>query len=69
MHLHDAWVYIYIHDDDKSESIKSSQSSRLSVSSVESEDASEEEGPHDDDSVLVALGEQGILQKPSILCP
>ena len=39
------------------QSNKSSQSSRLSVSSVSVEDASEEEGPpDDDDSVLVALG-------------
>ena len=39
------------------QSNKSSQSSRLSVSSVSVEDASKEEGPpDDDDSVLVALG-------------
>ena len=39
------------------QSNKSSQSSRLSVSSVSVEDASEEEGPpDDDDSVFVAIG-------------
>ena len=40
----------------RSESNKSSQSSRLNVSSVESDDVSDEEGPQDDDSVLVGLG-------------
>ena len=40
----------------QSESNKSSQSSMLSVSSVESDDTSDEEGPQDDDSVLVDLG-------------
>ena len=40
IHLHDAWIEL--HYDDQSESNKSSQSSRLSASSVESEDASEE---------------------------
>ena len=39
----------------------SHQSSKLSVSTVESEDASEEEGPHDDDSELEALGLYSFL--------
>ena len=44
------------------QSNKSSQSSRLSVSSVSVEDASKEEGPpNDDDSVLVALGLYSFL--------